>query len=112
MVLFGKVQIQERSLAGRAKVINGGVGGGNPRLVQLMLSYGRVGEQGFCTSWFSYFSARASDQVLRKLSLASPQHWQCLGEGILKMALKASSEKQVHKKQHYGATPSWDESLI
>ena len=44
----GKVQFQQGgSLGGRAKVINGGVGGGNPPLACLMSSYVTVTEQGF-----------------------------------------------------------------
>ena len=49
------------SLAGRAKVINGGVGGGNPPLARLMLSYVTVTEQGFCVSWVSHIRAYARD---------------------------------------------------
>ena len=56
-----KCNSSKEGLVGRAKVINGGVGGGNPPLACLMLSYVTVTEQGFCVSWASHIRAYARD---------------------------------------------------
>ena len=58
---LGKCNSSKEGLVGRAKVINGGVGGGNPPLACLMLSYVTVTEQGFCVSWASHIRAYARD---------------------------------------------------